>query len=119
MNTMMINSLWMHMEKRQYRAIKESIQAAFTESSLPLATFRKSDDEEKVHCVTDRKTILKSIHHFLTKQVVCAVSGAPDASLRKPNPKNYKKHISIHHAEHHRSSQNYHAGTNSATQESF
>jgi hypothetical protein len=26
---MMINSLWMHMEKRQYRTIKESIQAAF------------------------------------------------------------------------------------------
>jgi hypothetical protein len=29
MNTMIINSLWMHMEKRQYRTIKESIQAAF------------------------------------------------------------------------------------------
>jgi hypothetical protein len=95
MNTMMINSLWMHMEKRQYRAIKETIQASFTESSFPIATFRKSDDEEKVHCATDRKNILKSIHHFLTKQVVWAVSGAPDASLRKPNPQNYKKNISI------------------------
>jgi hypothetical protein len=60
-----------------------------------MATFRKSDDEEKVHCATDRKTILKSIHHFMTKQVAWAVSGAPDTSLRKPNFKNYKKNISI------------------------
>ena len=33
MNTMFINSLWMHMEKRQFRAI----QPAFIESSLPPA----------------------------------------------------------------------------------
>jgi hypothetical protein len=95
MNTMMINSLWMHMEKRQYRAIKESIQSAFPESSLPLATFRKLDAKDTFHCATDRKTILKSIHHFMTKQVVWAVSGAPATSLRKPNPNNYKKNIAF------------------------
>ena len=95
MKTMMINSLWMHMEKRQYNAIKESIQAAFPESSLPPATFRKSEDEEDLHCASDRKTILKSIHHFMTKQVVWAVSGAPDASLRKPNPNKYKNHRAL------------------------
>jgi predicted RNA-binding protein YlxR (DUF448 family) len=95
MKTMMVNSLWMHMEKRQYRAIKESIQAAFPESSLPPSTFRMSDDEGKVHCVTDKKTILKSIHHFLTKQVVWAVSGAPATSSRKPNPNNYKRNIAM------------------------
>jgi hypothetical protein len=95
MNTMMINSLWMHMEKRQYRAIKESIQAAFPESSLPHETFRKSDDKEQFHCATDRKTILKSIHHFMTKQVVWAVSGAPVTSSRKPNPNNYKKNNAV------------------------
>jgi hypothetical protein len=89
MNTMMINSLWMHMEKRQYRAIKESIQAAFTESSLPMATFRKSDDEKKVHCATDRKTILKSIHH-LNKSY--GRSRAPLTLLcANPTPKTIRK----------------------------
>jgi hypothetical protein len=95
MNTMMINSLWMHMEKRQYRAIKESIQSAFPESVLPLGTFRKSGAKEQFHCTTDRKTILKSIHHFMTKQVIWAVSGAPVTSSRKPNPKNYKKNMAV------------------------
>jgi hypothetical protein len=95
MKTMMVNSLWMHMEKRQYRTIKESIQAAFPESSLPPSTFRMSDDEGKVHCVTDKKKILKSIHHFLTKQVVWAVSGAPATSSRKPNPNNYKRNSAM------------------------
>jgi hypothetical protein len=59
MNTMMINSLWMHMEKRQYRSIKESIQAAFPQSSLPPAAFRQSDDETKA---TDKKTMHPSLH---------------------------------------------------------
>ena len=90
MNTMMINSLWMHMEKRQYRAIKDSILSTFPESSLPPGTFRKSDEKEQFHCATERKSILKSIHHFMTKQVVWAVSGAPVTSSRKPNPNNYK-----------------------------
>jgi cytidine deaminase len=61
MNTMMINSLWMHMEKRQYRAIKETIQASFTESSFPIATFRKSDDEDIIVPQTEKISSRASI----------------------------------------------------------
>jgi hypothetical protein len=72
MHTMMINSLWMHMDARRYRAIHTSIKSlmCFPEGSLT-------------------KKMCKSVYNFMTKHVMWEISGAPETSFQKPNPSRY------------------------------
>ena len=76
MHTMMMNSLWMHMDKRMYRAIHVSIKSfnLFSEK-----TFTKKE--------------LKSVYSFMTKQVMWEVSCSPETSYRKPNPSKYSMSV--------------------------
>jgi hypothetical protein len=101
MKTMTINSLWMHMDTRRYRAINTSLKSLFPWESLSVAMNPAPEEpEEPEEPPTEKARLkqtktntknLKSTYHFMTKYVMWAVSGAPVTSDRKPNPNMYKK----------------------------